>query len=200
MIDIKHAHLIKKIFRHGFVTFAGYDEYTEGTHKFKEENTMKTRKKYLSGVLALALVLGGTAWIAGDVEAAGNGQQARAVNFGDADGDGVCDNCNQTGQGMRNGAFVDADGDGVCDNMGSGMRQNFVDENNDGINDNAGRGQGQGMRSGAFIDADGDGVCDNVGTGMRQNFVDADGDGINDNAGKGKMQGKGGFGQGRATA
>jgi hypothetical protein len=55
-----------------------------------------------------------------------------ASNFVDADGDGVCDDCQGTDIG-----FVDADGDGVCDNCrGTGV--DFVDADGDGVCDNMG--------------------------------------------------------------
>jgi hypothetical protein len=74
----------------------------------------------------------------------GNGFQ-----FGDLDGDGVCDN------------FVDEDGDGVCDHAGTGMGAM------NGMGRGARNGGGQGFGVCAdFVDADGDGVCDNAGTGM----------------------------------
>lgn len=54
--------------------------------------------------------------------------------FGDLDGDGVCDN------------FIDEDGDGVCDHAGTGMGacDEFVDADGDGVCDNAGMGLGLG--------------------------------------------------------
>jgi rubredoxin len=81
------------------------------------------------------------------------------MNFTDANGDGICDNC---GNGTK---FTDANGDGICDSCGS--RANYADADGDGICDNRGNGQG-------CTDADGDGVCDGGtgthpqdGTGMR---------------------------------
>lgn len=68
-------------------------------------------KRVLTGIVATALVLslGVTSAFA-----AGWGH---GLNYVDADGDGVCDNC--TGGGRY---FVDADGDGVCDNYAGGGR------------------------------------------------------------------------------
>ncbi|MCD6307874.1 MAG: hypothetical protein J7M24_02625 [Candidatus Latescibacteria bacterium] len=57
--------------------------------------------------------------------------QARAHQFVDEDGDGVCDNhvAGEYGRkGLGNGAnFVDEDGDGICDFAGTGRGQRLRD-------------------------------------------------------------------------
>lgn len=98
-------------------------------------------KKALLGVLSTAIVFSmcaTTAFAAGP----GGGRY-----FVDADGDGICDNCEAYHWCGDN--FVDIDGDGVCDNYAAGQ----------------GRGTGRG---GNFVDTDGDGVCDNYGSGQSQ--------------------------------
>ncbi|MCO5192499.1 MAG: hypothetical protein M9930_04315 [Anaerolineae bacterium] len=101
--------------------------------------------------------------------------------FGDLDGDGVCDN------------FIDEDGDGVCDHAGTGMGAM------NGTGQGFGRGNGQGMGAcDEFVDADGDGVCDNAGMGLG---LGAGGNGQNQGQGAGRRgfqsQQNSGMGNGR---
>lgn len=85
-------------------------------------------KLFIAGILAAAVLTGGTAAYAY--------QNGGGTGFIDADGDGVCDSgyC----------AFVDEDGDGVCDNFGlyggrgSGCGAGFLDADGDGVCDDAG--------------------------------------------------------------
>ena len=85
---------------------------------------------------------------------------AELENKGDADGDGVCDNC--AGAGANCPGFADADGDGICDNYAQGNCYNgyhsgycanggytdcpsYTDTDNNGACDNyANRGTGRG--------------------------------------------------------
>lgn len=78
------------------------------------------------------------------------------AGYADADGDGICDNCNANGIGCPN--FVDEDGDGVCDAYRNGSCAGFADANGDGVCDNC---AGAGANCPGFADADGDGICDN---------------------------------------
>ena len=79
------------------------------------------------GALAtsIALSMGATSTLAADSTAKVSQSLApvyanAACAYVDADGDGICDNCDFAhGQGWG-GNFVDQDGDGVCDNAASG--------------------------------------------------------------------------------
>ena len=144
---------------------------------------MKTSKKWrkplfrqpgvLTCILILALILAlgmATAYAAGPrrgrSDAAGTwGLTGRQCNWQDANGDGICDNCDRSAVGCS--GYADQDGDGICDNCGMGRDHcqqggcpGCVDLDSDGVCDNRGACRGQG-----YVDLDGDGVCDNRTSG-----------------------------------
>lgn len=105
-------------------------------------------KRIVMGVLAALLVLSAGAPAA---SAAGHGHRqssvqscitdntrikncANACNYVDADGDGICDNCDNHCSGCGN--MCDKNSDGICDNCGT--HTHFTDEDCDGICDNCG--------------------------------------------------------------
>ncbi|WP_322199044.1 hypothetical protein [Acutalibacter intestini] len=123
------------------------------------------------GALAtsIALSMGATSTLAADSTAKVSQSLApvyanAACAYVDADGDGICDNCDFAhGQGWG-GNFVDQDGDGVCDNFANGQ----------------GCGQGNGLGAGCggnFVDQDNDGVCDNFGSGQGRGYGRGNGQG-----------------------
>lgn len=121
-------------------------------------------KRVLSGILILALILAlgmATAYAAGPRRgrsgAAGTwGLTGRQCNWQDANGDGICDNCDRSAVGCS--GYVDQDGDGICDNCGMGRDHcqqdgcpGYVDQDGDGVCDNRmsgchGGGHGKGYR------------------------------------------------------
>ncbi len=71
-----------------------------------------------------------------------HGTSCRACRHADANGDGICDNCN-TGWSCPH---ADADGDGICDSCGNTC--GYVDADGNGICDNWGSGTGNGTGAG----------------------------------------------------
>ena len=68
------------------------------------------KKRIVAMLVAAVLCMG----VTGALAAYGRG-------YVDADGDGVCDNCQNGGRGQGQGQnWVDADGDGACDNCQNG--------------------------------------------------------------------------------
>lgn len=75
---------------------------------------------------------------------AGTGTGTGVCQYVDANGDGICDNCNaaHTSCGRY---YTDANGDGICDNCGTttcGQGGSYVDSNGDGVCDNYTGSQG----------------------------------------------------------
>jgi len=84
----------------------------------------------ITGILIVALVA-----LSVGVAAAQYGQGGNGAQYGDANGDGVCDyNCGLgcDGSGMN---FTDEDGDGVCDNIGTNGRDDDGDSIPNGQDD-----------------------------------------------------------------
>ena len=102
------------------------------------------KKKMIVWVMAMAASLCMTMPVAA-APSRGNG---RAVNYVDANGDGICDNCAVNGG--RGRWFIDKNGDGICDY--------FTDTDKNGICDHCTRYGGRGRQ---FVDKNGDGICDN---------------------------------------
>lgn len=86
-------------------------------------------KRILLGVLAAGIVLSigaTTVFASGMHNGQGNAfclsgvcQTGSCSNYVDADGDGLCDNCDDSHGACQTGScsnYVDADGDGLCDN------------------------------------------------------------------------------------
>ena len=86
-------------------------------------------KRILLGVLAAGIVLSigaTTVFASGMHDGQGNAfclsgvcQTSSCSNYVDADGDGLCDNCDGSHGACQTGSctnYVDADGDGLCDN------------------------------------------------------------------------------------
>ena len=86
-------------------------------------------KRILLGVLAAGIVLSigaTTVFASGMHNGQGNAfclsgvcQTGSCTNYVDADGDGLCDNCDDSHGACQTGSctnYVDADGDGLCDN------------------------------------------------------------------------------------
>ena len=86
-------------------------------------------KRILVGVLAAGIVLSigaTTVFASGMHNGQGNAfclsgvcQTSSCSNYVDADGDGLCDNCDGSHGACQTGSctnYVDADGDGLCDN------------------------------------------------------------------------------------
>lgn len=86
-------------------------------------------KRILLGVLAAGIVLSigaTTVFASGMHNGQGNAfclsgvcQTSSCSNYVDADGDGLCDNCDDSHGACQTGSctnYVDADGDGLCDN------------------------------------------------------------------------------------
>lgn len=86
-------------------------------------------KRILLGVLAAGIVLSigaTTVFASGMHNGQGNAfclsgvcQTSSCSNYVDADGDGLCDNCDGSHGACQTGSctnYVDADGDGLCDN------------------------------------------------------------------------------------
>lgn len=71
--------------------------------------------KKILAITAAAAMIAGTA-----VYASAHCGGGRGINYIDANGDGVCDYCGNTGCGGHGRYYIDADGDGVCDNYGTG--------------------------------------------------------------------------------
>lgn len=117
------------------------------------------------------------------------GQNGSCTGFVDADGDGVCDNCNGLcqGSGMNQGAGTSSNASGTA---GSG----FVDENNDGVCDNRSDGCANGTNASCgYVDADNDGICDNYGTNQSHHYGQGNGNagGAGNGFGNGAGQGNG---------
>lgn len=92
------------------------------------------KKKMIVWIMAMAASLSLTMPVAAAPSRGGNG---RAVNYVDANGDGVCD------------YFTDTDKNRICDHCTryGGRGRQFVDKNGDGICDNfTGIGNGSGRR------------------------------------------------------
>lgn len=91
------------------------------------------RKKFLGALIAAAALSAAPMTVF-----AAPASTTVCTAYVDADGNGICDNCNAVHQGCN---YVDENGDGICDNYAAGGRGRYC------------------------IDADGDGICDNYLTG-----------------------------------
>ena len=70
--------------------------------------------------------------------------QGCAGGYVDADGNGICDNCEAAGYHGYCDNFVDADGNGVCDNLNNGYYCGNVNGSGYGNGGNYGAGNGNG--------------------------------------------------------
>ena len=108
--------------------------------------------KKMFGVLAAVMVFSvSTVNASAMCHKGGHHGRQTCINYVDADGNGICDNCGSLRANCYGYAgctnYVDADGNGICDNCGS-LRANC-------------HGYAGCIN---YVDADGNGICDNCGS------------------------------------